>query len=96
MDRVLHLMRFLLAIISCLLVSPPVWATITQSHGYAQFGNLKYPSSFTHFDWVNPRAPKGGRVHLMASGTFDTLNPYTFKGTSPSATPVSSPTASAK
>ena len=23
----------------------------------------------------------------MASGTFDTLNPYTFKGTSPSATP---------
>ncbi len=87
MDRILHLMRFLLAIISCLLVSPPVWATITQSHGYAQFGNLKYPSSFTHFDWVNPRAPKGGRVRLMASGTFDTLNPYTFKGTSPSATP---------
>ena len=87
MDRILHLMRFLLAIISCLLVSPPVWATITQSHGYAQFGNLKYPSTFTHFDWVNPRAPKGGRVRLMASGTFDTLNPYTFKGTSPSATP---------
>ena len=23
----------------------------------------------------------------MASGTFDTLNPYTFKGTSPSASP---------
>ena len=62
-------------------------AAISQSHGYAQFGELKYPASFSHFDWVNPEAPKGGSVRLMASGTFDTLNPYTFKGTSPVATP---------
>src|SRR5690606_6848726 len=33
-----------------------------------------------------PRAPKGGTLRIMASGTFDTLNPYTLKGTSPSAT----------
>lgn len=61
-------------------------ASITESHGYAQFGVLKYPASFTHFDWVNPEAPKGGTLRMMAFGTFDTLNPYTFKGSSPVST----------
>jgi microcin C transport system substrate-binding protein len=61
-------------------------ATLTESHGYAQFGTLKYPAKFTHFDWVNPDAPKGGTLRVMAFGTFDTLNPYTFKGTSPVST----------
>ena len=61
-------------------------ATITESHGYAQFGTLKYPAKFTHFDWVNPDAPKGGTLRVMAFGTFDTLNPYTFKGSSPVST----------
>ncbi len=65
----------------------PAFATISESHGYAQFGTLKYPASFTHFDWVNPDAPKGGTIRVMAFGTFDTLNPYTFKGSSPSSTP---------
>jgi microcin C transport system substrate-binding protein len=69
------------------LICSPAQASISQSHGYAQFGELKYPASFSHFDWVNPDVPKGGTVRLMASGTFDTLNPYTFKGTSPVATP---------
>nr|WP_178113434.1 extracellular solute-binding protein [Pseudomonas xionganensis] len=59
---------------------------VSESHGYAQFGTLKYPASFRHFDWVNPDAPKGGTLRLMASGTFDTLNPYSFKGSSPVAT----------
>lgn len=62
-------------------------ATISESHGYAQFGTLKYSPSFTHFDWANPEAPKGGTLRMMAFGTFDTLNPYTFKGTSPVSTP---------
>ena len=70
-----------------LALSFPASATISESHGYAQFGTLKYPARFTHFDWVNPQAPKGGTLRLMAFGTFDTLNPYTFKGTSPVATP---------
>ncbi|MDN5483950.1 MAG: ABC transporter substrate-binding protein, partial [Pseudomonas sp.] len=61
-------------------------ATITESHGYAQFGTLKYPAKFTHYDWVNPAAPKGGTLRVMAFGTFDTLNPYTFKGSSPVST----------
>lgn len=79
-------MRPLLLLFLSLALSFPASATISESHGYAQFGTLKYPASFSHFDWVNPNAPKGGTLRVMASGTFDTLNPYTFKGTSPIST----------
>ncbi len=41
----------------------------------------KYPADFTHFDYVNPLAPKGGSVNLDGFGSFDKLNPYTLKGT---------------
>ncbi|RMH86062.1 ABC transporter substrate-binding protein [Pseudomonas sp. AOB-7] len=79
-------MRSPLPLFLSLALSFPVSATISESHGYAQFGTLKYPASFSHFDWVNPEAPKGGTLRIMASGTFDTLNPYTFKGSSPIST----------
>ena len=87
LERITCLMRRFLLFLTSVLVSLPAAASLVESHGFAQFGLLKYPSGFTHFDWVNPEAPKGGTVRLMASGTFDTLNPYTFKGTSPSGTP---------
>jgi microcin C transport system substrate-binding protein len=77
------LKRALSLLLISLALSSPASATITESHGYAQFGTLKYPARFTHFDWVNPQAPKGGTLRVMAFGTFDTVNPYTFKGTSP-------------
>ncbi len=80
-------MRPLLLLFLSLATSFPAFATISESHGYAQFGALEYPASFTHFDWVKPDAPKGGTIRVMAFGTFDTLNPYTFKGSSPSSTP---------
>jgi microcin C transport system substrate-binding protein len=69
-----------------LVIGYPAWATVSESHGYAQFGALKYPANFSHFDWVNPDAPKGGTMRFMGMGTFDTLNAYTFKGTSPIST----------
>ncbi|WP_353188386.1 extracellular solute-binding protein [Pseudomonas sp.] len=75
--------RALSLLLISLALSSPASATITESHGYAQFGTLKYPARFTHFDWVNPQAPKGGTLRVMAFGTFDTVNPYTLKGTSP-------------
>lgn len=79
-------MRPLLLLFLNLVLSFSAFASISESHGYAQFGTLKYPASFTHFDWVNPAAPKGGTLRIMASGTFDTLNPYTLKGSSPIST----------
>jgi len=87
LDRISDLKRPLLLLLISLALSSTASATISESHGYAQFGTLKYPARFTHFDWVNPQAPKGGMLRVMAFGTFDTLNPYTFKGTSPVTTP---------
>lgn len=42
----------------------------------------KYPADFSHFDYVNPEAPKRGKLVMMGLGTFDSLNPYLLKGIS--------------
>jgi len=49
-------------------------------HGLSLFGNLKYSHNFTHFDYVNPQAPKGGKVRYATVGSFDSLNPFILKG----------------
>ena len=54
--------------------------TIINTHALAMHGTPKYSADFTHLDYVNPDAPKGGDVRLSAIGTFDTLNPFTLKG----------------
>ncbi len=48
--------------------------------GYSTFGEFKYEPGFTHLDYVNPDAPKGGEISIWAQGTFDTFNPYSSKG----------------
>ncbi|MFN3579532.1 MAG: extracellular solute-binding protein [Pseudomonas sp.] len=58
-------------------------AAVYRQHGYSLYGQPHYPADFQHLDYVNPDAPKGGTLRVMGSGTFDTLNPYTLKGTSP-------------
>ncbi|MEL0070600.1 MAG: ABC transporter substrate-binding protein, partial [Betaproteobacteria bacterium] len=45
-------------------------------HAIAMHGSAKYPSDFTHFEYVNPNAPKGGEIKLASPGTFDSFNPY--------------------
>jgi len=44
--------------------------------GYAP----KYADDFTHFDYVNPHAKKGGRLVLAGTGAFDSFNPFILKG----------------
>jgi microcin C transport system substrate-binding protein len=58
-------------------------AIATPRHGLSIFGDLKYPPDFQHFDYVNPDAPKGGRVSQIGSAsrqTFDSFNAYILKG----------------
>ena len=55
-------------------------AKIIKSHGFSEFGDLKYPEGFAHFDYVNPDAPKGGEYAYAAVGTYDSFNPFTRKG----------------
>jgi microcin C transport system substrate-binding protein len=60
----------------------------SESHGMSIFGDLKYPADFRHFDYVNPKAPKGGEIALQVGSvggnqsflTFDTLNMFSQKG----------------
>lgn len=72
---------FLFLLLLGLPLCSPAADTI-RAHGYTPFGTLKYPADFSHFDYVNPDAPKGGTLKLYASGTFDSLNSYVLKGKS--------------
>ncbi|MFV0475005.1 MAG: extracellular solute-binding protein [Pikeienuella sp.] len=56
---------------------------VTRSHGASLIGDLKYPADFTHFDYVNPDAPKGGIARLATQSSFDSFNPFIVKGDSP-------------
>jgi len=52
-------------------------------HGLSTFGELKYPADFRQFDYVNPDAPKGGRLSMIGTAgitTFNSLNAYILKG----------------
>jgi microcin C transport system substrate-binding protein len=55
-------------------------APVYSGHGLSMYGDLKYGPGFTHFEYADPRARKGGDVRLHAVGTFDTLNPFILKG----------------
>ncbi|HEY8515064.1 MAG TPA: extracellular solute-binding protein [Candidatus Binatia bacterium] len=58
----------------------PAASEIYTGHGIAMHGDLKYGPDFEHFDYVNPNAPKGGRVKQATTGTFDSFNPFIVRG----------------
>lgn len=57
---------------------------IIKSHAIAMHGDIKYPADFKHFDYVSPKALKGGTFRDYALGTFDSLNPFITRGTAAS------------
>ena len=71
-------MRLALPVVAVLFVTGAAFAE--PHEGIALYGDLKYKPGFTHFDYTNPDAPKGGAVKFNAIGTYDTFNPYTLKG----------------
>jgi microcin C transport system substrate-binding protein len=54
--------------------------TQTHHHALSLVGEPKYAADFTHFDYVNPDAPKGGKVRMADIGGFDSLNPVLYRG----------------
>lgn len=81
-------MRYLRNFAVCLSVvlGLGVSASASAGYGYALWGDLKYPAGFSHFDYVNPVAPKGGELRLVSNlrtSTFDKYNPFTIKGSAP-------------
>ncbi|MDE2029755.1 MAG: ABC transporter substrate-binding protein [Alphaproteobacteria bacterium] len=64
--------------------TPPAAAQEPPRHyAIAMVGEPLYPPGFTHFDYANPDAPKGGILKLGAVGTFDSLNPFIVRGQAP-------------
>jgi peptide/nickel transport system substrate-binding protein len=56
-------------------VGPPVGAI-------AMHSDPALPPNFNHLPYVNPQAPKGGKLNLAYLGAFDSLNPYNVKALS--------------
>jgi microcin C transport system substrate-binding protein len=80
--RFLRFFVLFLSAVAALGVSAPAWS----GYGYALWGDLKYPAGFSHFEYVNPTAPKGGELRLVSNlrtSTFDKYNPFTIKGSAP-------------
>lgn len=73
--------RLAACLAAALLLAAP--AEAAPRHGLSIFGDLKYPPDFQHFDYVDPAAPKGGKISLIgvvARDTFDSFNGYILKG----------------
>lgn len=61
----------------------PTHSVAEPRHGLSSFGELKYPADFKHFDYVNPEAPKGGRIVTIGTAaleTFDSFNGFILRG----------------
>ena len=70
---------FIIVLLLCSILS---WADtrIIVSHAITLRGAPKYPEGFTHFDYVNPDAPKGGTLTLNSIGTYDSFHCYAHRG----------------
>ena len=55
-------------------------------HAYAAYGEPKHGRDFTHFNYADPGAPKGGVLHLANPDrrtSFDKFNYFTIRGNAP-------------
>lgn len=75
-----HILVFILLLSSSLSVYA---ADTVVTSSIALRGEAKYPADYAHWDYVNPKAPKGGTIHYAQRGTFDNFNRYAQRGSSP-------------
>ncbi|WP_417259685.1 extracellular solute-binding protein [Celeribacter sp.] len=65
-----------------------LWAqddTVITATWYSDWNEAKYSDPVDHLDYVNPDAPKGGKIVLGVIGDFDSLNPYSTRSGTPAA-----------
>lgn len=58
----------------------------TWTYAFSEYGDIKYPENFAHYDFVNPNAPKGGTLRLSnpdRRSSFDKYNPFTLPENAP-------------
>jgi peptide/nickel transport system substrate-binding protein len=69
--------RALLSMVLPAIITP---ASAAESHAIAMHGEPALPADFTHMPYVDPDAPKGGRLVWGMLGSFDSLNPFIVRG----------------
>jgi len=72
------ILSFLLSLLGAFCCS-----AVFAEHAFSLYDTPKYPVNFTHFDYVNPDAPKGGTLYLAnpdRGNSFDKFNPFSLKG----------------
>ncbi len=74
------LLRLATALLVCSAIAPLHAKTINESYAFAKLGEPKYAVNFTHYDYANPAAPKGGKMTLAVVGTYDNFNRYASRG----------------
>ncbi|MEL0435507.1 extracellular solute-binding protein [Phycobacter sp. K97] len=65
------------------LVASTGFASAESAHAIAMYGKPALEADFESLPYVNPDALKGGRLVVGNTGGFDTLNPFSQKGTPP-------------
>ncbi len=75
-------MRYVIRILPllCLLALQAPPASAQPVHGIAMVGEPALPPDFTHLPYVNPDAPKGGRITYGVVGTFESTNQFIVQG----------------
>src|ERR1700729_2225168 len=75
--------RWTLALVASVALAAATGAqTPPPMYAIAMHGEPALPPDFTHLPYVDPDAPKGGRLDLAYLGAFDSLNPYNIKALS--------------
>ncbi|MBF4257566.1 ABC transporter substrate-binding protein [Vibrio anguillarum] len=66
--------------VTVLLMSALATADVVETTTLSGVGQAKYPANFSHFDYVNPSAPKYGKVTYGEVGTYDNFNRFASRG----------------
>lgn len=69
------------ALLGAAILGPmPAPVAAEPAHAIAMHGEPALGPDFPHFPYVDPDAPKGGRVDYAVQGSFDSLNPFIVQG----------------
>ncbi len=79
----MHFLKPLRLVLIIALIAFPVLGRAEPNHGIAMYGDPVLPPDFVSLPYVNPDAPKGGRIAFGERGGFDSFNPYIRKGRAP-------------
>lgn len=80
------LLRIVTALLLGGLVAPLHADIINESDVFSKLGTPKYAMGFTHYDYADPAAPKGGKMTLAVVGTYDNFNRFASRGNPGAAT----------